>query len=119
MGLDIFEIPVVIDTAQMLFFFIAFFLIGFALLLTLILSKGYQLNATHITVNLAGAVSVMVFFGMALGILVIGMLMSPGYVTVPFAMGEKVDMFITMAVIGFVVAMIATTFLVYTKRGGF
>jgi hypothetical protein len=114
---DIFNVPVEMDMAQMLFLFVAFFLFGMSFLIGVILTRGYQLKTEWLTWNLAGATAAIVLFGIALGIFVLGMLLSPGYVAITVG-SEFWDMYITMVIIGFVVAMINTTFLMYTKRGG-
>lgn len=116
---DIFDIPVVVDTMQLLMFVLAFFLFGLIFLVVIIFGKGYQLNRKYIEANLSGAITAIVLFGMALGIFVIAMILSPGYVTVPFGANEKLEMFTTLGVIGFLTSIIAMTFLYYTKRGGF
>ena len=117
--MDFMDVPVVIDSAQLLMFVVAFFCFGLMALIAVIVSKGYEMNVKYITANLAGAMSAIVLFGAALGIFVIAMVMSPGFVSVPFAANEKIEMFITMFVIAFIVAITGVTFLVYTKRGGF
>jgi len=116
---DIFNIPVEVDTFQLLMFVLGFFLIGFAFLMSVIISKGYELNAKWITQNLAIAMASVVLFGMALGVFVIAMILSPGYVSVPFGNSERIEMGITLFIIAFLASMSAVTFLVYTKRGGF
>lgn len=117
--MDIFDVPIVIDSMQLMLFVVAFFCFGLMALMAVILSKGYELNAKWITANLAGAMSAVVLFGAALGIFIIAMVMSPGFISVPFAANEKVEMFLTMFLIAVMVAMAGVTFLVYTKRGGF
>lgn len=117
--MDIFDVPIVVDSMQLMMFVVAFFCFGLIALTVVIMGKGYELNAKWITANLAGAMSAVVLFGAALGIFIIAMLLSPGFISVPFAANEKVETFITLFIVAFMVAMAGVTFLVYTKRGGF
>ena len=116
---DVFELSDVIDSYQLLVLVGVLALIAFGLITYIILNKGYELGAKRIEYNLMGTVTSIVLFGMALGIFVIAMLLSPGYVTVALPFGENADMGLTLLVIAFITSMISVTFLVYTKRGGF
>ena len=117
--LDFMDAPVLIDSLQLLMFVIAFFAVGLITLTIVITNKGYELNARFISANLAGAMAAVVLFGAALGIFIIAMVMSPGFVSVPFAANEKLETFFTVFIVAFMVALAGATFLVYTKRGGF
>ena len=117
--MDFMDVPIVIDSMQLLMFVIVFFCLGLLVLTVVIVSKGYELNVKYITANLAGAMAAVVLFGAALGIFIIAMVMSPGFVSVPFAANEKIETAITVFIVAFIVSMAGVTFLVYTKRGGF
>jgi hypothetical protein len=113
-----FEVPLV-DPYMVIKLALSIFLLGFFLLITVVVFlKGYQIGPKHLRPNLSFTTFAITLFGVSLGIFMLGLLLTPGYSLLDIG-SERWELAITFGSIAFVSALIAVTFVTYTKRGGY
>jgi len=113
-----FEIPLT-DPTLVIKLALSIFLIGFFLLVTVIVFlKGYQLGPTALWQNMSFTTLAITLFGVSLGVLMLGLLLVPGYSLIDLD-SERLELIITFGAIAFISSIIAVTFVTYTKRGGY
>lgn len=114
------EVLGILSVSQLFFVFVFVACIGFVLYFLVMINRGYQLigGSAGLHSKLIGINGAIIAFGIALAFLFMTLMSSPEYVFTLTSISTKVDLFLAFFFIAFLSAMVTTTFLLFTKRGG-